>query len=95
MNKEVGRTVTIVGGTNRLSRMVDKKRRGHPGGLSEHSRSGSQDSIIKPIVGTGGIAIVTETNIQVECAVQSDDDSQRHWNSRSNSEADISKAPPL
>ena len=95
MNKEIGRTVTIVGGTNRLSRMVDKKRRGHPGGMGEHSPSGSQDSIIKPIVGSSGIAIVTETNIQVENALQSDDDSQNHWNSRSNSEGDISRAPQL
>ena len=95
MNKEIGRTVTIVGGTNRLSRMVDKKRRGHPSGLTEHSPSGSQDSIIKPIVGTSGIAIVTETNIHVENTIQSDDDSQKHWNSRNNSEGDIRRAAHL
>jgi hypothetical protein len=79
INKEVGRTITIVGGTNRLSRMVDKKRRGHPNGLTEHSASGSQDSIMKPIAGTNGIAIVTETNIQVESASARDsDETNRH-----------------
>lgn len=95
MNKEIGRTVTIVGGTNRLSRMVDKKRRGHPSGLTEHSPTGSQDSIMKPIVGTSGIAIVTETNIQVENTLQSEGDSQNHWDSRNNSEGDIRKVPQL
>ncbi|KAF9735242.1 hypothetical protein PMIN06_000673 [Paraphaeosphaeria minitans] len=88
MNKEVGRTVTIVGGTNRLSRMGDKKRRGH-GGLTEHSASGSQDSIMKPIAGTSGIAIVTETNIQVESASARDsDETQRHIR-----EGDIGRHP--
>ncbi|KAJ4358403.1 uncharacterized protein N0V89_002985 [Didymosphaeria variabile] len=85
INKEVGRTVTIVGGTNRLSRMVDKKRRGH--GLTEHSASGSQDSIIKPIAGTNGIAIVTETNIQVESASARDSDETQ----RQVSEGDLGK----
>lgn len=73
LNKEVGRTVTIVGGTNRFSRLVDKKRRGLTG-MSEHSASGSQESIMKPIAGTSGIAIVTETNIQVESASARDSD---------------------
>lgn len=89
IGKEVGRTVTIVGGTSRLSRMVDKKKR-YPNGLTEHSASGSQDSIIKPMAGTHGIAILTETNIQVESAPasarDSDDLSQRH-----DSEGGISK----
>ncbi|KAL1612940.1 hypothetical protein SLS60_001170 [Paraconiothyrium brasiliense] len=85
INKEVGRTVTIVGGTNRLSRMVDKKRRGH--GLTEHSASGSQDSIIKPMAGTTGIAIVTETNIQVESASARDSEETQ----RKDSEGDLGK----
>ena len=72
------RSVTIVGGSNRLSRIVDNKR-----GRSYNSRSrqeetlreedsptrtGSQDSIIKPAPAGNHIEIVTETNIQVETA---------------------------
>ncbi|KAJ4286104.1 hypothetical protein N0V90_013453 [Kalmusia sp. IMI 367209] len=94
INKETGRSVTIVGGSNRISRMVDKRSRarGHPNGLTEHSPSGSTDSIIKPMGGANGIAIVTETSVQVESALQSDsDESQRHLDSRNDSEGDISK----
>ncbi|KAF1975385.1 hypothetical protein BU23DRAFT_529854 [Bimuria novae-zelandiae CBS 107.79] len=93
INKEVGRTVTIVGGTNRLSRlgMVDKKRKGHPGSLTEHSASGSQDSIIKPVGAGRGIAIVTETNIHVESAAGSDDESQRYL-TRSNSDGGMGQS---
>jgi hypothetical protein len=69
------RTVTIVGGGNRISRLVDHRRgrnnlrSKHHDSLAEDSptRTGSQDSIIKPIR-TDGINIVTETNIQVETA---------------------------
>ena len=93
MNKEIGRTVTIVGGTNRISRLVDKKRRAHPNGLSHHSPSGSQDSIIKPNAGTNGISIVRETNIQVESA--SDDESPRHSDSRGTDEGDIGRPSRL
>ena len=73
LNKEMGaRTVTIVGGANRISRMVDSRSRSkvqrsksyRPGPLGEDSRAGSQDSIMKP--GANVIGIVTETNIQVE-----------------------------
>lgn len=68
------RTVTIVGGSNRLSRIVDHRR-----GRSHHTRSledsmhddsptrtGSQDSIYKPAAQGKGINIVRETNIEVE-----------------------------
>lgn len=69
------RTVTIVGGSNRLSRIVDHRRgRSHAthsqaeDTLHEDSptRTGSQDSIIKPTTMGNAINIVTETNIQVE-----------------------------
>jgi hypothetical protein len=74
MDKEVGtaRTVTIVGGSNRMSRIVDRGRshirdkHGHPDPLRENSPTGSQDSIIKP--GPNTIGIMTETNIQIETA---------------------------
>ncbi|KAH7406148.1 G protein-coupled glucose receptor regulating Gpa2-domain-containing protein [Phaeosphaeria sp. MPI-PUGE-AT-0046c] len=67
------RTVTIVGGSNRISRLVDH-RRGRNTMRSKHhesmvesspTRTGSQDSIIKPLR-HDGINIITETNIQVE-----------------------------
>jgi hypothetical protein len=73
------RTVTIVGGSNRISRIVDQRRGRHhtharrsrlEESIDEEdspTRTGSQDSIIKPM-GTG-INIVTETNIQVEKAM--------------------------
>ena len=72
VNKEIAtaRTVTIVGGSNRMSRIVDHRgrsaarTRGHPDPLRENSPTGSQDSIIKP--GPNAIGIVTETNIHVE-----------------------------
>jgi hypothetical protein len=66
------RTVTIVGGSNRLSRIVDQRRgrhltrsRHHDSIAESPTRSGSQDSIIKA-AHPDGINIVTETNIQVE-----------------------------
>ncbi|KAH4005648.1 hypothetical protein HBH70_001620 [Parastagonospora nodorum] len=76
------RTVTIVGGSNRLSRIVDPRRgRGtlrskHHDSFAETSptRSGSQDSIIKPMR-QNEINIVTETNIHVETASYGSHDS--------------------
>jgi hypothetical protein len=81
-NKEAvtstARTVTIVGGSNRLSRIVDHRRGRSHATRSRHEdtlhddditeRSGSQDSIIKAMPTSNGINIVTETNIQVESA---------------------------
>jgi hypothetical protein len=75
------RTVTIVGGSNRISRLVDHRRgrnathSKHQESMAENSptRTGSQDSIIKPMY-QNGINIVTETNIQVE----STDDDHHH-----------------
>lgn len=77
----ITRTVTIVGGRNRLSRVVDTHRgRSHMRSRQHDSpqdgsstRTGSQDSIIKPLPTSSGINIVTETNIQVESAPSSDD----------------------
>ncbi|KAF2643325.1 hypothetical protein P280DRAFT_249801 [Massarina eburnea CBS 473.64] len=76
------RTVTIVGGSNRISRIVDKTKpsdrstrkpqRSRPVPLREHSPNGSEDSIMKP--GPNAIGIVTETNIQVESTRDSDSD---------------------
>lgn len=71
-----GRTVTIVGGSNRISRMVDSHasrksyRPTRPSGQREHARSASEESIVKP--GPNSIGIVTETNIHVESARESD-----------------------
>lgn len=77
-DKETGataRTVTIVGGSNRLSRIGphrgrDNKysRRHDHDSIEEDSptRTGSQDSIIKPMHPSDGINIATETTIQVE-----------------------------
>lgn len=87
-NKEVGagpgagRTVTIVGGSTRIGRIVDqtrgtqkyhsRARRNQSDTLHETSLTGSQDSIMKP--GPNAIGIVTETNIQVESVRDSDSD---------------------
>jgi hypothetical protein len=65
------RTVTIVGGSHRLSRIVDHRRgrntrsRHYDSMAESPTWSGSQDSIIKSGQ-PDGINIVTETNIQVE-----------------------------
>ncbi|KAH7402764.1 G protein-coupled glucose receptor regulating Gpa2-domain-containing protein [Pyrenochaeta sp. MPI-SDFR-AT-0127] len=76
-NGTTARTVTIVGGSNRLSRIVDHRRgrslatrSRHEDTLQEYSptRTGSQDSIIKPVHKGNAINIITETNIQVESA---------------------------
>ena len=76
------RTVTIVGGSNRLSRIVDQRRGRNPGRSRHHdslaendsspTRTGSQDSIMKPMRPVDGINIVTETNIQVESTKEHD-----------------------
>ncbi|KAF1831850.1 hypothetical protein BDW02DRAFT_36780 [Decorospora gaudefroyi] len=87
-NKEhltpTARTVTIVGGSNRLSRIVDTRRGRSQTTRSRHeetlheddspTRTGSQDSIIKSTPPGNGINIVTETNIQVETANDKDFD---------------------
>jgi hypothetical protein len=90
MDKEMGptdRSVTIVGGCNRMSRIAESRRsrdrdrgrshirdrHGHPDPLREHSPTGSQDSIIKP-PDPGAIGIVTETEISIDVA--RDDDSR-------------------
>ncbi|KAF1841601.1 uncharacterized protein K460DRAFT_369607 [Cucurbitaria berberidis CBS 394.84] len=72
------RTVTIVGGSNRLSRLADHRRgRSHTQRSRQEetmhedlspTRTGSQDSIYKPMHIENAINIVTETNIQVESA---------------------------
>lgn len=99
MNKEIGtaRTVTIVGGSNRMSRIVERGRshirekHGHPDPLRENSPTGSQDSIIKP--GPNAIGITTETNIQIESTRQdSDSDIVPHvrFSMRNHSESGVS-----
>ncbi|KAF2467208.1 uncharacterized protein BDR25DRAFT_292249 [Lindgomyces ingoldianus] len=62
------RSVTITGGSNRISRLADYSR-GRPTlkrspSMRADSPTGSTDSIIKP--GPNAIGIVTETNIQYE-----------------------------
>ncbi|KAH8723887.1 G protein-coupled glucose receptor regulating Gpa2-domain-containing protein [Phaeosphaeriaceae sp. PMI808] len=72
-NRASARTVTIVGGNRRMSRIVDHHRGRNTSRSQFHdsmaelspTRTGSQDSIIKS-AGMDGINIVTETNIQVE-----------------------------
>jgi hypothetical protein len=68
MHKDVGgRTVTIVGGANRMSRALGKTPHTNQSrtlSKRDHSPSGSQDSIIKD----GVIGVYTETNILVESA---------------------------
>jgi hypothetical protein len=79
-NGPTARTVTIVGGSNRLSRIVDhhrgrnSSRTNYHDSLAEDSptRTGSQDSIIKPMQ-MDGINIITETNIQVEMTSEEHD----------------------
>lgn len=96
-NASTARTVTIVGGSNRLSRIVDHRRgrnstrSRHHDSLAESSptRTGSQDSIIKPLR-QDGINIVTETNIQVEHASE-EHDFATGPPSRPRSEVDYSK----
>jgi len=67
------RTVTIVGGKDRLSRTIDHKRMHTRPHIDEDilgedgpSRNGSQDSIYKPSAMGNTINIKTETNVEVE-----------------------------
>lgn len=90
------RTVTIVGGSNRISRLVDHRRgrntlrSKHHESIAESSptRTGSQDSIIKPLR-QDGINIMTETNIQVESMGADEGDLSSAPQSRPRSEADF------
>lgn len=76
MDKETvpTRSVTIVGGSNRLSRIVDNRlgrsqtRTRHLDSLREDSPTGSQDSIIKTSTLSDGIKVQIETNIHVSTA---------------------------
>lgn len=76
MDKETipARSVTIVGGSNRISRLVDSRlgrsqsRKTHMDSLRETSPTGSQDSIIKTGSLADGIKVQVETNIHVETA---------------------------
>ena len=73
MDKEAmpARSVTIVGGSNRLSRIVDNRlgrsqtRKEQLHSLREDSPTGSQDSIIKTSTLPDGIKVQVETNIHV------------------------------
>jgi hypothetical protein len=66
MNKD--HTVTIVGGDRRSrtdhQRSGRKPTRPSPDTLLEHSRTGSEDSIVKP--GPNAIGVVTDTTIEVD-----------------------------
>jgi hypothetical protein len=76
MDKETGpaRSVTIVGGSKRLSRIVDNRlgrsqtRTRQLDSLREDSPTGSQDSIIKSSSLGDGIKVQVETNIHVSTA---------------------------
>ena len=76
MDKETvpARSVTIVGGSNRLSRIVDNRlgrsqtRKEQLHSLREDSPTGSQDSIIKTSMLSDGIKVEIETNIHVSTA---------------------------
>jgi hypothetical protein len=92
------RTVTIVGGSNRISRLVDTRRgrstlrsKQHAS-MTENSptRTGSQDSFIKP-QRPDGINIVTETNIHVESTLDDHHDSVMGTLSRPRSDTDFSR----
>lgn len=92
------RTVTIVGGSNRLSHIVDHRRgrntmrSKHHDSLAEDSptRTGSQDSIIKPMH-QDGINIVTETNVLVESASDDNHDFAAGPRMRPRSDTDFSR----
>jgi hypothetical protein len=78
LTSTTARTVTIVGGSNRLSRIVDHRRgRSHTLRLRHEdtlheddspTRTGSADSILKNTAAGHGINIITETSVQVETA---------------------------
>ena len=81
MGKETipARSVTIVGGNSRLSRIVDHRlgrsqtRKTQMDSLRENSPTGSQDSIIKTTPLPDGIKVQVETNIHVEMVSVDDD----------------------
>ncbi|KAF2275083.1 uncharacterized protein EI97DRAFT_451282 [Westerdykella ornata] len=87
------RSVTIVGGSTRMGRIVERGRghirdkRSQPGSLREHSPTGSQDSIIK--LNTNAIGIVTETDIHIESASSDESVLPRQFESRERSSCDI------
>ncbi|RAR10875.1 G protein-coupled receptor [Stemphylium lycopersici] len=78
------RTVTITGGSNRISRIVEHGRGRSQIMRSRHeeafpeeespTRSGSQDSMIKSGHASEGINIITETSVQVETTDDKDFD---------------------
>ncbi|KAF1947349.1 hypothetical protein EJ02DRAFT_365677 [Clathrospora elynae] len=85
-NKETltstARTVTIVGGSNSLSRIPDPRRGRNFSTRSRHEdtlledspeRMGSQDSIMKPLQANNSISVTRQTDIQVESADNSFD----------------------
>jgi hypothetical protein len=91
MDKEMAtRSVTIVGGSNRLSRMVDSRlgrsqsRRTKLDSVRDDSPTGSQDSIIKSSSLADGIQVQVETKIQVS-RVSTDDDAITPTRERSHS----------
>ncbi|KAF2741406.1 hypothetical protein EJ04DRAFT_3420 [Polyplosphaeria fusca] len=98
MSKEVGtaRTVTIIGGSNRKSRLINTAGFRAAAGRNKsparktHSPTESQDSMMKS---SNAIGIVTETNIQVETRHADDSDSnvtRGRRSSRNNSESGLS-----
>lgn len=72
-------TITITGGNGRLSSIVEHHRTRSYMTRSRHdatdyddenvTRTGSQDSIMKPLQSPNGINIMTETSVQVESAI--------------------------
>ncbi|EMD65678.1 hypothetical protein GGP41_010544 [Bipolaris sorokiniana] len=72
-------TITITGGNGRLSRIVEHHRTRSYMTRSRHdatdyddenaTRTGSQDSMMKPLQQANGINIMTETSVQVEHAI--------------------------
>jgi hypothetical protein len=90
----ISRTITITGGSKRLSRIVDHRRTRSYMTRSRHefseydeesvTRTGSQDSIIKPSQPGHGINIITETSVQVEAAVDREIEARsplpKEWN---------------
>ena len=94
MDKEMAaRSVTIVGGSNRLSRMVDSRlgrsqsRKTKLDSVRDNSPTGSEASIIKSNPLSDGIQVQVETKIQVS-RVSTDDDAIIPTRERSHS-------PPL
>lgn len=95
MNKDVdaARTVTIIGASNRRSRLaIDSRGRNHARARSltrtrtEESPSGSTDSIIKP--GPNAIGIVAETAIKVETTDRRESQSESGFSTNSTEPAE-------